>query len=195
MRLTPDQIPALLDDLGAANAELKALALQTPAHWTRGPAGRWTLAQHVEHVGMMLAITARRLEEAVARLRAGGLGRRPFRGPLEALFVALATGRRFPRGGRAIPEAIPGGTLERDVAFAGLDDGLRRHRAVAQGLTREEQGRIWFRNPFIRLRWHYTLPEILRVQANHTRHHARLAAEGLVAAGAALPAPRAGAAR
>ena len=185
MKLTADLIPALLDDLGAANAELKAVALQAPVLWNRAPAGRWSIGQHVEHVGLMLGITAERLEAAAAQLRAGTLGRRPWRDPLQAWFVALVTGRRFPRGGRSIPAGIPGARMDRDAAYARLDDGLRRHREVAAALSRDQQARLWFPNPFIRLRWHYTLPEILRVQANHGRHHARLVAELMVAAGAA----------
>lgn len=188
MKLPADMLPALLDDLGAANAEMKALVLQAPALWDRGPDGKWTMAQHVEHVGKMLGITAQRLEQSAALLRAGRLPRRPWRDPLQAWFVSLVTGRRFPRGGRAIAEGTPGGALDRDAAFAALDEGLRRHRELAAGLSADEIARLWFRNPFIRLRWHYTLPEIVRVQANHTRHHARLIAESMVAAGAARSA-------
>lgn len=185
MTLTADHIPALLDDLGAANAELKALALQAPSHWNRGLPGKWTLGQHVQHVGLMLALTAARLEEALAQLREGRLPPVPRRGILQRVFIAIATGRRFPRGGKAIEASTPVGAMDRDPAFARLDDGARRHRSVAGALTREEQERLWVANPFTHFRWHYTLPEILRVHANHTRLHVRHCAEILFAAGIA----------
>lgn len=185
MKLTAEMIPALLDDLGAANAELEAIALQAPAHWDRGPEGKWTISRHLEHVAMTEALAARCLEQAIPPLRAGTLGRRPWRDPLQAMFVGLVTGSRFPRGGKAVAETTPSGALNRDAAFAALDDALRRLRAVAAQLQPGEAERLWFRNPFTRLRWHYTFPEILRVQANHTRHHARSVAEFLVAAGVA----------
>ena len=32
---------------------------------------------------------------------------------------------------------------------------------------------LWIRNPFMtRMRWHYSLPEAVRIQAVHVRHHA-----------------------
>lgn len=189
MKLTADHIPALLDDFGAANAEMKALALQAPAHWNRGLPGKWTIGQHVEHVGRMEALSAERLEEAATKLRERTLEPRPRRGFLQSLFVGLVTGQRFPRGGKTVERGAPSAaTIERDQAFALLDQGLSRHRAVAESLTREQQEQIWFWNPYAKFRWHYLLPEILRVHANHTRHHTRQCAEYLLAAGVARAA-------
>jgi len=188
MKLTADQIPALLDDFGAANAELKALALQAPSHWNRGLPGKWTLGQHVDHVGLMEGLSAARVEEAVELLREGRLPPRPGRGLLQKWFVALITGSRFPRGGSPPAEGRPLATRDRDAVFARLDDGLRRHREATGGLSRDEQERVWFWNPYTKFRWHYSLPEILRVHANHARHHLRQCAEILVAAGIAAVA-------
>ena len=185
MNLTADQIPALLDDFGAANAEMKALALQAPAHWNRGLPGKWTIGQHVEHVGRMEALSAERLEESAAKLRAGTLEPRPRRGILQSLFIGLVTGKRFPRGGKTVSGGAPAATVDRDAAFAKLDEGLARHRKVADSLTPEQQDQIWFWNPYAKFRWHYRLAEILRVHANHTRHHTRQCAEYLLAAGVA----------
>ena len=185
MNLTSQDIPALLDDFGAANAEMKALVLQAPEHWDRGLPGKWTIGQHVDHVGRMEALSAERLEEAATKLREGRLEPRPRRGILQSLFVGLVTGRRFPRGGKTVAGGTPAAVVDRDAAFAKLDEGLARHRRVAESLTREQQDQIWFWNPYAKFRWHYLLPEILRVHANHTRHHARQCAEYLLSAGVA----------
>jgi len=36
----------------------------------------------------------------------------------------------------------------------------------------------WTANPFVP-RWHYTLPELVRVQTVHVRHHLRLMQESV----------------
>jgi hypothetical protein len=177
MKLDAARLPALLDDLDASLRELVAPFERGGAGWDRGPAGRWTAGQHVEHVGRILAVGADALERAADALRRGDLERRPWRDPIQAWFVGVVT-RKFPRGGRSPKSSIPGATPGREAAFALVAQGAVRHRAVADRLNQDERERLWIWNPYApRLRWHYTLPEIVRVQASHARHHARGAAE------------------
>ena len=153
--------------------------------WSRGPAGKWTAGQHVEHVGRVLAIGADALEHATEELLRGDLGRRPWRDPLQALVVYVMT-TRFPSGGKAPRASVPSAAPDREAALASIAKGAVRHRVVAEKLTPEQGERLWIWNPYARrLRWHYTFAEVLKVQAGHARHHARSAAEPAVASGAA----------
>lgn len=183
MKLNAPRLPVLLDDLDAALRELIAPFERGGAGWDRGPADGWTAGQHVEHVGRVLAMSADALERAGDALRRGDLGRRPWRDPIQALFVGMIT-RKYPRGGRSPKGGLPGPSPGREVAFTLVAQGAVRHRAVAEALTEAERDRLWIWNPYApKLRWHYTLPEIVRVHATHARHHARGAAE------AAAPGP------
>ncbi len=187
VELSGRNLEALLDDLDSSVRELLELLEQDPVLWGRGRPGKWTAGQHVDHVGRMLGVGADRLEQSAKRLEDGTLGRRPWRDPLQAWFVRLATGSRFPKGGKAIKEGTPAASPERMKSLARLRSNVERFRALARRLTPEQRDRLWFWNPFIPLPWHYTFPEMIRVQANHTRHHANGVREALW-----LPASRAG---
>jgi len=178
MKLDATRLPELLDDLDAAVREARAAFAVETAEWTRGPAGKWTAGQHMAHVGVVLLHTAGDFENAAAEMAAGRLGPRPWRDPLQALAIRFLTRERFPRGGRTPPIAEPGPTPSREQAFARIEQGAARHRALAERLSPDERRRIWIWNPVVpQLRWHYTLPEMVRVHASHTRHHVRLAQE------------------
>ena len=180
MKLDHTQIPALMDDVDAAVAEMKAVLGSDAATWTRGRAGKWNSGQHAEHVAKTIEGTAERFEQAVATLREGGLGRPPWRSPPEALMVWLLMRDPFPKGGRAPAFVQPGPTPSRENVFARLDRGRARFRTLAEGLSLEDRERLWAPSPFMdKYGWHYRLFEILRVQANHTRHHTRLALAGI----------------
>jgi len=176
MKLDSSRLPALLDDMNAALREMREHFERDASGWSRGPAGKWTAGQHVEHVVHVLALTATGLERAAEELQAGRLGTRPWRDPLQALFVALVTREPFPSGGKALKATQPGPTPSREQVFPRLAEGMARHRALAERVSPEDADRIWIWNPFVpKLRWHYRLPEIIRVHATHTRHHFRLA--------------------
>ena len=167
----------MLDDLDAALRELVSPLERDASGWTRRSAGRWNAGQHVEHVGRVLTIGADALERAADELLRDDLGKRPWRDPIQALFVRMVT-QRFPRGGRAPKSSIPLPTPDPERAFALVAQGALRHRMLADRLTLEQRDRLWIWNPYApRLRWHYTFPEEVRVQTTHARHHARSVAE------------------
>ena len=174
-----NHLEALLDDMDAALRELLEPLERDPILWDRGVPGKWTAGQHVDHVSWILGLSAERLERNAEELLRGTLARRPWRDPLQAWFVHLVTGPRFPKGGKAIRETRPAPRPEPGEALERLRNNAARHRAVAAKLTPEQRDRLWFWNPFIRLPWHYTFPEVIRVQANHARLHAAGVKEAL----------------
>jgi hypothetical protein len=174
-------LPSLLDDFEGAVREFCEHARRDPAAWTRGRSGKWSVGQHADHIATMLDITATRFERATEWLRAGTLRPVPWRDPIQALAVGRLTREPFPRGFRAAsiarPTAAPGMIAVQDR----VAKGMRRHRALTRALAPEDIARLWIRNPFLPLRWHYTFPEIVRVHAVHARHHRRLVDEAIAA--------------
>jgi DinB family protein len=176
MKLDSSHVPALMDDVDAAAAELKAAMERTAAGWTRAPAGKWSAGQHVEHLVKSMEEPLERLRRAAAELKRGSLGPRPHRGLIQALVMRLLMREPFPKGGKAAPFAVPGPTPAREALFARFDQARAGVRALALELSPEERERIWIINPFQeKRRWHYRLYELLRIQAGHIRHHMRLA--------------------
>ncbi len=169
----------LLDDMDRALVELVQPLERDPGAWARGPEGKWTAGQHVAHVAKALGRTADGLEAATARLRAGTLGKRPWRDPVQAFFIRLVTREPFPHGGKAPGVIQPQARPDRGDTLRRLAEEGARHRAAAHASTPEEQSRIWIRNPFIGLWWHYRFPEIFLLHTSHTRHHARLVREAV----------------
>jgi hypothetical protein len=168
---------ALLDDLDAALRELAAPFERDDARWAHAATGRWSAGQHVEHVGHVLAIGATALEAAADQLLRGDLGKRPWRDPIQALFVRTVT-RKFPSGARSPRAAVPQAAPERARTFALLAQGALRHRSLGERLAVDQRERLWIWNPYApALRWHYTFAEEVRVQTTHARHHARKAIE------------------
>jgi hypothetical protein len=144
------------------------------ALWTRARPGHWSAGQHAEHVAIVLAYTAISLEDALARLRAQSLPGRPWRDPLQALWVAVAVERgMLPRGGKTPKglEATP--SPDRALVLTGILQQAARYHAIGQALDATERERLWIPNPFVTFGWHYTFTEMLRVQAVHTRHHGK----------------------
>ena len=178
MKLDAARLPALIDDLDAAAREARAAFASESAGWSRGPVGKWTAGQHLAHAAIMLDTGAGKFEEAERALAAGTLAAKPWRDPIQALVMHMLTRERFPRGGRAPAFGVPGPTGSREQTLAQLDQGAARLRALTQRLPAADAGRIWIWNPYApQMRWHYTLPEMLRVQASHIRHHLRMARE------------------
>jgi hypothetical protein len=127
-------LPDLLDDLDHAVAQMKT-AVDDPSIWTRGPAGRWTLGQHVEHSARLLAMSALEFERASDALTRGQLPKRPWRDPIQGIFVKVVTGKRFPRGARSPGGGRPAAMPDRMRALHDLEEGARRHRIVADRLA------------------------------------------------------------
>jgi len=172
-----EHLSELLDELDQTAAALPAVVADE-SDWTLRPATGWSIGQHVEHVARSLALTAQAFERAVDALERDALPKRPWRDPLQAVFVKVVTGRRFPRGGRSPAPARPDAAPDRTRALYDVTEGARRHRRVADHLPPAARDRVWIWNPFVpKFKWHYTLPEIVRVQKNHIEHHMHLIAE------------------
>jgi len=89
-----DHLPELRDELDQPAAALLAVVARE-ADWTLRRASGWSIGQHVEHVARSLALTAQGFERAVDALERDALPKRPWRDPLQAVFVKVVTGRRF----------------------------------------------------------------------------------------------------
>jgi len=164
----------LLADLDSASAELEQAA---DRGWDRGIEGKWTAGEHVAHIAATMAEAAEIFEKATSLQRAGFLPRRPPRGPMQWLWVHLVIAPgRLPRGGKTAARFVPATHPEREHTLRALHAATDRHRGLTLGLIAPERDRLWIPNPFLP-RWHYTLPEMLRVHAVHARHHAKLIAE------------------
>jgi len=171
LKLDGENVPALIDELDLTLQDLVAPFEHDLALWSKAPDGKWSPGQHVEHVGHVLAIGADALERAAEELVRGDLPARPWRDPIQSLFV-LALTRRFPSGGKAPSGSVPSATPERERTIARLAQGLLRHRTLAERLTTDQRDQLWIWNPYApRLRWHYTFAEVVRVQTTHTQHH------------------------
>jgi hypothetical protein len=169
---------ALADDLDAAVGELLAPVERDASCWTRAARpGKWSAGQHVDHVTVALNASAAAVEKRESRLRDGSLRERPRRGPLEMLWVAWGTRVGWiPRGIRAPAVTLPNANPDATEVKARLRRAVTRHREVGERLAAADRDRLWIGNPF-RSRWHYNLPELMRMHAVHVRHHARQVAE------------------
>jgi hypothetical protein len=177
MRASGEQFEALCADLDAALRTLESAVSRDASLWARPVPGRWTAAQHAEHIALCLEATAGDLQAASARWGSGTLPGPPRRGLLEWLFVRIAVeGGRLPRGGRTGPRFQPTSTPERAVVFGRIAAAAARHREVGLALAPADRDRLWVANPFL-ARWHYGLPELVRMHAVHARHHAAIVAE------------------
>ena len=183
MRMTAADFDSFADDLDAAVAELIAAIGQDPTPWERRPGDRWTVGQHAAHVAITLRRTADEFEAAERSLRAGTLPPVPAkRTLLNRVFLWLVAGRGvMPRGAKTADWAVAPERPERQATLDALRQGAERHRALGGRLDHAERDRLWIVNPF-RTRWHYRLPEMVRVHAVHARHHAKQVAE-IVAGG------------
>lgn len=162
---------ALLTDLEAAITELAAPFEKDPGAWIRGRPGKWTAGQHVAHIAISLGLFSEPLEKQMAALEAGRLGTRPGRPLLEAIFANLVIRNAWmPRGAKTIPVAVPSDLPPREATLARLKAEAERYRSIAASVPEGRADDVWVGTPF-RKGFHYTLPEILRLQAVHVRHH------------------------
>jgi DinB family protein len=168
---------SLIADLDAALRELFTWFERDPALWTRGRPGKWTAGQHADHVAISLTECTDAMERSARDLRAGTLSPPPRRWLLQHLWVGLVVGRgTMPRGIRTPKRFEATAQPDRVATLARLRREADRLRALGAGLSAAQLDRFWAPNPF-RPQWRYTLPEIVRVNAVHVRHHARQVAE------------------
>jgi hypothetical protein len=167
----------LLADLDRAILELERDATREPGLWERGSPEKWTAGEHVAHIVATMAESVEGFEGRITSLRDGSLPRRPRRGPLQWLWVHLVIAPgRLPRGGKTAQRFVPTTRPERGTTLEALHRVTERHAGLTRSLSVADRERLWIPNPFLP-RWHYTLPEMLRVHAVHARHHAKLVAE------------------
>jgi hypothetical protein len=79
---------------------------------------------------------------------------------------------KFPRGAKAPRNIRPSNRPDRADVLARIHRDVARHRSVGAALEIADRDRLWIPNPF-RKGWHYSFPEVLRMQAVHIRHHFR----------------------
>ena len=165
---------AIVTDLDHSVDAMIALLERDSALWTRRRPGKWTAGQHADHVAKALALMLPPIADSARRMAAGQLPKRPWRGPLQSLFFALVvTPGRIPRGGPAIPPTFPADAPVLAEVTRALREHAARYREAGAGLDSAARGRLWIPNPFMTwLRWQYSLPEAVHIQAVHVRHHA-----------------------
>jgi hypothetical protein len=172
MKLDSAHYDEVLADFDAAIRAFLPRLADDLALWTRARPGHWSAGQHADHVAIVLAETTESLEYNLARLRDRTLPPRPWRDPLQALWVAVAVARgHLPRGGKTPKRLEATASPDRPAVLTRILDEAARLRAIGQGLDPTERDRLWIPNPFVSFGWHYTFTEMLRVQAVHTRHH------------------------
>jgi uncharacterized protein DUF1569 len=167
----------LMAELDASVREVLAAVDREPVLWNRSLPGKWTAGQHLSHLAITVNATVTPFEERLPLLRRGELPPHPRRGMLQSMWVFMVVRRgKLPRGGRTPRPFEAGPSPNRDATLGALRNGVERHRAIGSSLTLDERDRLWVPNPF-HPRWHYTLPEMVRVHAVHVRHHTKLIAE------------------
>jgi DinB family protein len=153
-------------------AELSALVLEplrdrTDAEWERGPAGKWTPAQIVEHLALGLTLSA---ETFQARRDHAPMSRRS-RTPAEQIATLLILGFRwFPPGRKAPSRTKPMEQITRPVAEAHFRAGIAGWEQVERDLLPTRGQDLFVKHPRL---GDLTIGEWIRFHLIHGRHHAR----------------------
>lgn len=153
-------------------AELSALVLdplreRPDAEWERGPAGKWTLAQIVEHLALGLTLSAGTFQ---ARRNHAPMSRRR-RTPAERIATLLILGFRwFPPGRKAPSRAIPSAQVTRRAAEERFLTGIAGWVAVERDLLPTRGHDLFVKHPRL---GDLTIGEWIRFHLIHGRHHAR----------------------
>ena len=171
--LDADHVPDLIADLEAAARDFATRFEADATLWDRGSAGKWSAGQHADHVAFALGQFADAIQARARAWDAGARPARPRRWPLQSFMVRMLTGPVFPRGGRSSAAIQPAPHPERGATLARLSVEAARYRGLADRLSPQALADLWFPNPLVP-RWHYRIPEALRVQASHVRHHGKL---------------------
>jgi hypothetical protein len=154
---------------------LGPLAGRPDADWQRGPAGKWTAAQVVEHLAIGLESTAARFRERRAR---APMARRP-RTALErlaSLFI-LDLGW-FPPGLKAPSGTEPAPHVDGAAAEARFRAGVAAWEALERELLPSRGRDLFVKHPRL---GDLTMHEWIRFHGVHARHHARQIRERLSA--------------
>jgi hypothetical protein len=146
---------------------LGPLAGRPDADWQRGPAGKWTSAQIVEHLAIGLESTAARFHERRAR---PPMARRPRTASekLAGLFI-LCLGW-FPPGRKAPAGTEPAPHVDGAAAEARFRAGVAAWEALERELLPSREHDLFVKHPRI---GDLTMREWIRFHGVHARHHAR----------------------
>lgn len=145
---------------------LKPLHRLTGDDWHRGPEGKWSIAQIVQH----LAIGVDSVAEAFARREdAQGMKRRATPHQTVLRHLALGLGR-FPPGLESPQGARPDEHPEPDLIQAQFRMGVEQFRDIAERWPRARQEAVFVNHPIL---GDLNFPEWVRFHFVHCRHHAR----------------------
>jgi DinB superfamily len=140
---------------------------RSDAEWERGPAGRWTPAQIVEHLALGLTLSA---ETFLARRHHAPMKRRR-RSPAEQVARLFIMGLRwFPPGRKAPERTTPAPHVTRAVAEPHFLAGIELWDQVDRALLPERRNNLFVKHPRL---GDLTVEEWLRFHETHARHHAR----------------------
>ena len=137
------------------------------SEWERGPAGKWTPAQIVEHLAMGLTLSA---ETFLARKNHAPMTRRA-RTPAEKIARLFIFGFRwFPPGRKAPERTTPPPHIDRAAAEAHFLAGVEAWDQVDRTLLPERRSNLFVKHPRM---GDLTVEEWMRFHVIHARHHAR----------------------
>ncbi|HEV8510190.1 MAG TPA: DUF1569 domain-containing protein [Gemmatimonadales bacterium] len=153
-------------------SELRTLVLgplreRSDGEWERGPAGKWTPAQIVEHLALGLEWSA---EKFRARRNHAAMSRRP-RTPAEQIARLFIFGLRwFPPRRKAPERSVPAPAIGRAAAEAHFLSGIESWDQLERELLPARRSDLFVKHPRI---GDLTLEEWMRFHLIHARHHAR----------------------
>jgi hypothetical protein len=135
--------------------------------WERGPEGKWTPAQIVEHLALGLTLSAAKFEE---RRQHGPMVRRP-RSPAEKIAKLFIFGLRwFPPGRKAPERTVPPPQMLRVVAEGHFLAGLAAWERIERDLLPSRRNDLFVKHPRM---GDLTMEEWMRFHRIHAQHHAR----------------------
>lgn len=152
--------------------ELRTLVLgplqdRCDSEWERGPAGKWTPAQIVEHLALGLMMSAETFQK---RRNHAPMSRRP-RTPAEKVAKFFIFGLRwFPPGRKAPERTTPAAQINRAAAEAHFLAGLEAWDQVDRALLPARRADLFVKHPRM---GDLTVEEWMHFHVIHARHHAR----------------------
>jgi len=137
------------------------------SEWERGPAGKWTPAQIVEHLALGLTLSAATFQ---SRKNHAPMKRRR-RTPAEQIARLFIFGLRwFPPGRKAPERTTPPPQIDRRAAEAHFLAGIEAWDQVDRALLPERRADLFVKHPRM---GDLTVEEWMRFHVIHARHHAR----------------------
>jgi hypothetical protein len=140
---------------------------RSDAEWQRGPAGKWTPAQIVEHLAIGLEWSADKFR---ARRGHAPMERRPGT-PAEKIAKFLVMGLRwFPPGRKAPQGSVPAPQVAGATAEAHFLASVAAWEQLERELLPGRRSDLFVKHPRL---GDLTLEEWMRFHGVHARHHAR----------------------